>query len=229
MKQLLLTIVLVLALSMNVEAIAQKHRHTPRTEQVDSTKTKDAIEAFSDTTTVADDSDSITSHRHIEYSEDDAKEIVREVFSNIDSNAIMGMLTAVGIIFILFVLFPIVVIIAVVLFINRNRKERLKLAQMAMQNGQPIPEQLLKEEAVQNSGDYQKGIRQMFTGVGLAIFLGIVAGEVGFGIGALVFCIGLGKWYIARQSGNTGNGSQFMNNPSNNVNNSNNSNIQDYD
>ena len=95
MKQLLLTIVLVLALSMNVEAIAQKHRHTPRTEQVDSTKAKDAIEAFSDTTTVADDSDSITSHRHIEYSEDDAKEIVREVFSNIDSKAVMGMLTAV--------------------------------------------------------------------------------------------------------------------------------------
>ena len=222
-----MTIAMVLALSLNVEAAAQKHRHTPRTEQVDSTKAKDAVEAYSDTTTVADDS--ITSHRHIEYTEDDAREIVREVFSNIDSKAIMGMLTAVGIIFILFVLFPIVVIIAVVLFINRNRKERLRLAQMAMQNGQPIPEQLLKEEAVQNSGDYQKGIRQMFTGVGLAIFLGIVAGEVGFGIGALVFCIGLGKWYIARQSGNTGNGSQFMNNPSKNVNNSNNSNIQDYD
>ena len=182
MKQLLLTIVLVLALSMNVEAIAQKHRHTPRTEQVDSTKAKDAIEAFSDTTTVADDSDSITSHRHIEYSEDDAKEIVREVFSNIDSKAVMGMLTAVGIIFILFVLFPIIVIIAVVFFINRNRKERLKLAQMAMQNGQPIPEQLLKEEAVQNSGDYQKGIRQLVIqglhpGVDrLAHHLGAVAG-----------------------------------------------------
>ena len=229
MKQLLLTIVLVLALSMNVEAIAQKHRHTPRTEQVDSTKAKDAIEAFSDTTTVADDSDSITSHRHIEYSEDDAKEIVREVFSNIDSKAVMGMLTAVGIIFILFVLFPIIVIIAVVFFINRNRKERLKLAQMAMQNGQPIPEQLLKEEAVQNSGDYQKGVRQMFTGIGLAIFLGIVAGKVGFGIGALVFFIGLGKWYIARQSGNTGFGPQSMNNPSDNINHSNDSNIQDYD
>ena len=229
MKQLLLTIVLVLALSLNVEAIAQKHRHTPRTEQVDSTKAKDAIEAFSDTTTVADDSDSITSHRHIEYSDEDAKEIVREVFSNIDSKAVMGMLTAVGIIFILFVLFPIIVIIAVVFFINRNRKERLKLAQMAMQNGQPIPEQLLKEEAVQNSGDYQKGVRQMFTGIGLAIFLGILVGEIGFGIGALVFCIGLGKWYIARQSGNTGNGPQFMNNPSDNINHSNDSNIQDYD
>ena len=224
-----MTIAMVLALGMNVEAAAQKHRHTPRTEQVDSTKAKDAIEAFSDTTTVADANDSTTSHRHIEYIDDEARDIVHEVFSNIDSKAVMGMLTAVGIIFILFVLFPIIVIIAVVLLINRNRKERLKLAQMAMQNGQPIPDQLLKEEAIQNNGDYQKGVRQMFTGVGLAIFLGIVAGEVGFGIGVLVFCIGLGKWYIARQAGNTGNGPQAMNNPSDHINNSNHSNIQDYD
>jgi hypothetical protein len=62
----------------------------------------------------------------------------------------------------------------------------------------------------------------MFTGVGLAIFLGIVAGKVGFGIGALVFFIGLGKWFIARQSGNVGNDSHFNNTTdvSNNTNNS---------
>ena len=53
MKQLLITIAMVLALGMNVEAAAQKHRHTPRTEQVDSTKAKDAIEAFSDTTAMS--------------------------------------------------------------------------------------------------------------------------------------------------------------------------------
>ena len=40
----------------------------------------------------------------------------------------------------------------------------------------------------------------MFTGVGLAIFLGIILDELGLGIGALVFFIGLGKWYIARQN-----------------------------
>jgi hypothetical protein len=117
------------------------------------------------------------------------------------------------------VLFPIIIIIAVVYFINRNRKERLKLAQMAMEKGQPIPEQLLKEEARENSDDYQKGLRQMFTGVGLAIFLGIVAGTTGFGIGALVFFIGLGKWYIARQARNTGYDSQVnqtINNSDNN-------------
>ena len=231
MKKYLIAIAMVLTLSLNADAAAQKHRHTPRTEQVDSTKTKDAIEAFSDTTAVENpDSnviDATINGQHVTItSDEDVKGVLQEVFGQIDSEMVFGMLTALGILFILFVLFPIIIIIGVVYFINRNRKERYKLAQMAVQNGQPIPDQLLKEEAVQNSNDYQKGIRQMFTGIGLAVFLGIVAGEIGFGIGALVFFIGLGKWYIARQAGVTENNSQYSNksdkfeNPSN---------IQNYD
>ena len=214
---------MVLTLSMNAEAVAQNHRHTPRTEQVDSTKNNpDAIEAFSDTT--ASDttySGGYATRRsvNVTLSDEDFHGMMNEVFSNIGRNEIMGISIVLGTLFILFVLFPIIIIIAVVYFINRNRKERLKLAQMAMEKGQPIPEQLLKEEARENSDDYQKGLRQMFTGVGLAIFLGIVAGTTGFGIGALVFFIGLGKWYIARQARNTGYDSQVnqtINNSDNN-------------
>ena len=229
MKQLLITIAMVLALSMNAEAAAQKHRHTPRTEQVDSTKTKDAIEAFSDTTAVADTTvyDVQAGGTHVKvYTDEDVKGVMEQVFGNIGEKEIAGIFIVLGTLFILFVLFPIVIIIAVVFFINRRRKERLTLAKMAMQNGQPIPDQLLKEEAGQNDSEYRKGVRQMFTGLGLAIFLGIVAGGVGFGIGALVFCIGLGKWYIARQAGQTGDYSQY-NNTSNY--NNNDSNTKDYD
>jgi len=119
----------------------------------------------------------------------------------------------------LFVLFPIILIIGVVYLINRNRREKYKLAQMAMQNGQPIPDALLKENNnTWDSNDYNAGLRQMFTGVGLAVFLGIVAGETGFGIGALVFFIGLGKWYIARKSRPTDTDFS-QNNNSNNINN----------
>ena len=129
------------------------------------------------------------------------------------------MIMSIVIIFIMFVLAPVFIIIAIFYFVNKNRKERLKLAQMAMEKGQPIPDELLKERAAQiDDDDYQKGLRQMFTGIGLAIFLGIVAGKVGFGIGALVFFIGLGKWFIARQSRNAGNDSQY-NNTSSNINN----------
>ena len=206
---------MVLTLSLNADAAAQKHRHTPRTEQVDTTKNnRDAIEAFSDTTAVAGDSIDAYAHRqHISISADeDVKGVFEDIFQNLDKTAIAGMFFAVIIIFIMFVLAPILIIIAVFYFINKNRKDRIKLAQMAMEKGQPIPDELLKEKQdPMGKDEYQTGIRQMFTGVGLAIFLGLVAGKIGFGIGALVFCIGLGKWFIARQSGNVGNNSQFNN------------------
>jgi small neutral amino acid transporter SnatA (MarC family) len=41
-------------------------------------------------------------------------------------------------------------------------------------------------------------MRQCFVGVGLMIFLGFAAGTVGFGVGALVFCIGLGKVFVSK-------------------------------
>ena len=214
---------MVLALSMNANAAAQKHRHTPRTEQVDSTKNNpDAIEAFSDTTAVSSTSDAADEDEQqvIQYSTEDARGILHEIFSGLDDTAIAGMIFAAFVLFLLFVLAPILIICAVFYFINRNRKDRIKLAQMAMEKGQPIPEDLLKEkEHNVDRADYQTGLRQMFTGVGLAIFLGIVVGDIGFGIGALVFFIGLGKWYIAKQAGGMDNSSQYNNSDNNHLNN----------
>lgn len=227
MKKYFIAIAMVLTLSMNADAAAQRHRHTPRTEQTDSTKNNpSAIEAFSDTTTVADSTvvDEQSGSSHVTFSsDDDVDGILGQVFGNLDKTAIAGMFFAAVIVFIIFVLAPILIIVAVFYFINKNRRDRIKLAQMAMEKGQPIPDELLKEKQPSwEKSDYQTGIRQMFTGVGLAIFLGIVAGKVGFGIGALVFFIGLGKWFIARQSGNVGNDSHFNNTTdvSNNTNNS---------
>ena len=211
MKQLLMTIAMVLALGMNVEAAAQKHRHTPRTEQVDSTKAKDAIEAFSDTTAIdeeAEDDSYVT--RSVTYSSKDAQEL-KEVMETMGGFFEPWVAVSIVSIIVIFLLAPLLIILVVFYFVNKNRKERYKLAQMAIQNGQPIPDEVLKghtpNEAL-NSNDYTAGLRQIFLGIGLAIFLGIVAGKIGFGIGALVFCIGLGKVVISK-----------YNNPSNNVNN----------
>ena len=77
----------------------------------------------------------------------------------------------------------------------------MKLAQMAMEKGQPIPENLLNNQPDELGDEYQKGMRQCFVGVGLMIFLWYAAGSIGFGIGALVFCIGLGKVFAAKSVG----------------------------
>ena len=227
MKQLLITIAMVLALSLNVEAAAQKHRHTPRTELVDSTKAKDAIEAFSDTTAIDDEAeDNSYVTRSVTCSSKDAQEL-KEVMETMGGFFEPWVAVSIVSIIVIFLLAPLLIIFVVFYFVNKNRKERYKLAQMAIQNGQPIPDEVLKGNTPnepQNSNDYTAGLRQIFLGIGLAIFLGIVAGKIGFGIGALVFCIGLGKVVIAKKSGSDNdplndNRVDNYNNPSNNYNN----------
>ena len=235
MKQYLIAITMLLALSLNAEAASQKHRHSARTEQVDSTKDKqDAIEAFSDTTSSAASEDAeddhYISHRHrTTYTTSSDAQEFKEVMESF--GGVVGPMMAVGMVafIVIFFLLPLLIIVTIIYFVNKNRKERYKLAQMAIQNGQPIPDDILKSKVSSSSGDndYQTGVRQMFTGVGLAIFLGLIIGKVGIGIGALVFFIGLGKWFINRQNNNTGNDDFLNHNNSNQFNN--NSNVRDYE
>ena len=219
---------MVLTLSSNATATAQKHRHTPRTEQVSDTvkHNPDAIEAFSDTTAAKsnanadfdDDDDNYTTRHHVTLEGEEAGEFIEKIFGGLGIAMIIPILAIV----IFGLLLPLIILFTVLYFVNRNRRDKYRLAEMAIKNGQPIPDALLKESKNDDwdSTSYNAGIRQMFTGVGLAIFLGIVAGEVGFGIGALVFFIGLGKWYIARQDRNNRDNNQTFNN---------NQNIQNYE
>lgn len=204
MKQFLIAIAMVLTLSMNANAAAQKHRHTPRTEQVDSTKNnQDAIEAFSDTTNIAD-ADNDEEYTTRVYSDEEVKGVFEQVFGGLDGEDLAGMLFVLFVVLIMFVLAPIGIIVAIFYFVNKNRSERYKLAQLAMKNGQPIPDQLLKDQtnSYMDKNEFQSGMRQVFTGIGLAIFLGIIIGKLGIGIGALVFFIGLGKVVLNWKSGN---------------------------
>ena len=124
--------------------------------------------------------------------------MIHNAVSHMGSKDIAGMFFVLCVLLIIFVLAPVLIIIALFYFINKNRKEKMRLAQMAMQQGQPIPDQLLNDKPGDTDQEYQSGMRQCFVGVGLMIFLGYAAGTVGFGIGALVFCIGLGKVFASR-------------------------------
>ena len=212
MKKVLLTLALLLTFTTGMQAAGQKHRHTPRQEKVDSTN-KDAVVVYSDTTSM----DTMTTTKHkgkvtittptspwssntVTYEMDDENfgSMLKHLFVDMDSNGIAGMFFVLGVLLILFVLAPVLIIIALFYFINKNRKEKMRLAQMAMQQGQPIPDQLLNNNPTDADDEYQKGMRQCFVGVGLMVFLGYAAGQVGFGIGALVFCIGLGKVFASK-------------------------------
>ena len=219
MKKYLIAIAMVLTLSMNANATAQKHRHTPRTEQVSDTvkHNPDAIEAFSDTTAAKsnanadfdDDDDSYTTRHHVTLEGEEAGEFIEKIFGGLGIAMIIPILAIV----IFGLLLPLIILFTVLYFVNRNRRDKYRLAEMAIKNGQPIPDELLKEVNKNrwDDSEYNAGIRQMFTGIGLAIFLGIILDELGLGIGALVFFIGLGKWFIARQNRNNGNNDTIQN------------------
>ena len=196
MKKVLITLTLLLTLGMTTEMVAQKHRHTPQAKELVDSTSKDAVEVYSDTTsastTVADtDNDD-------DWTRDDAQYPATIMDHMLDkaaegSSEIAGMFFVLAVLLIIFVVSPVFIIIALFYFINKNRKDKMRLAQMAMQQGQPIPDKLLEEQVGSGDEDFKKGMRQCFIGVGLMIFLGFAAGTIGFGVGALVFCIGLGK------------------------------------
>ncbi len=215
MKRILITMTLLLTLGMSLEATAQKHRHTPDTLLTDSTS-QHGIEAFSDTTAIDSMSTTTTtttttttygtSYSHsYDIQADNWRDFVQSILAGVDGDDIAGMLFVLGILFILFVLAPVLIIIALFYFIHRNRKEKMRLAQMAVEQGQPIPDQLLNDQPANVDEEYQKGLRQCFVGVGLMIFLGYAAGNIGFGVGALVFCIGLGKVFASKTAGRKNN------------------------
>ena len=212
MKKYLIAMTLLLALGASAPAAAQTPQAAQQQELVDSTK-NDALEAFSDTTDTEDTTVVSSVHR---MHNSNGQTIVGDLFGEyFNTNGFAGMLFVLSVLVIIFVLSPLVIFGLLLFFILRNRRQKMQLAQMAMQNGQPIPDQLLKEHDPSDQATYQKGMRQLFLGIGLMFFLGYTAGKIGAGIGALIFFIGLGKVIIARTSGNRNQNIDNLNNPNN--------------
>ncbi len=189
MRKLLFTLALFATLTAAVPATAQKHRHTPRTQALADTATSKAtaIEAYSDTTATVPDSVTVNLNGNsVRFATD-------SIFDDDDwESDVKGAKFVIACVFILFVLAPGSIIGLTLWFIYLNRKNKVRMAEIAAQHGQPIPVNMASVP-VNDTAGYAPGIRHCCLGIGLAIFLGIIMDEMGFGIGALVFFIGLGK------------------------------------
>ncbi len=182
----------------------------PLTAQTDSNgndqEPVDEIELFSDTTqdtsAVAtpmfpDDEDFDFGFDDPDFDEEPFR--IDSMFDNLDNNSIMGMFFVLAVLLVIFVLMPIAIIGLILWFVYKNRKERMRLAEMAMMNGQPIPQEFVRETPTEGNDEVRKkGVRQIFLGIGLIFFLGWLVGKVGAGIGIVVLCVGLGNVLIAR-------------------------------
>lgn len=210
MKKYLIATVLLATLALPSQAAAQKHRHTPLTTVVaDSTQQQDEVEAFSDTTSLDSGLTNSSTHttsyyRRIDLDEDDVKDLISDALSDPSMHkTLTGGLVIIGILLVLFVLAPLVILGLLFFFIYKNRKQKVRLAEAAMRNGQPIPDRLFDEKKPQSESPDQlraRGIRQTCLGIGLMIFLGYTAGNIGFGVGALVTAIGVGNLIIAHRN-----------------------------
>lgn len=207
MKKGLISLCLAMTLYAPSASIAQSQNQPATTLMQEDTTEQDEVVAYSDTTSVDTTAVQLTTSNHqyhIDIDEDDIEEFFTNVLNHPSThgNIIKGF-TILGILLVVFLLAPLIALGLLLFFVYKNRRQKIRLAEEAMRNGQPIPDQFFNEDKAlpRNSNDLRaKGIRQTCLGVGLMIFLGNTAGSVGFGVGALVTAIGVGNLLIARRN-----------------------------
>ncbi|MBP3243706.1 MAG: hypothetical protein J6M59_08755 [Bacteroidaceae bacterium] len=100
---------------------------------------------------------------------------------------------------------PLLAVCFIAYLIYRNRRNKYRLAQSAIDKGQEIPAEIINADKtttdVINSDSIYKmkreAVRRIFIGIGLAVFLGYLIGKLGMMIGLLVVIIGVGKYVVA--------------------------------
>lgn len=185
----------------------------PMTAQTDTLKVDttqvDEIEVYSDTTqndsavvppTVVDDDDNFPFGSGGVGNTSSLPDVFDDFSPKVMGAAFLGVII---VCLIVFVVAPLAILGLILWFVHRNRKERMRLAEMAIQNGQPIPDEVatpLKAET--NNEVWERGVRQTFLGIGLTA-MGLWIGKLGIALGLLVLCIGVGNLFIARNGRRT--------------------------
>ena len=246
MKKNMFIWVIALLLAANTTAsaasAAQQHRHTPRTTVVDdkgkqqasadsAAAAKEASQgettvAYSDTTSATvdeeweDDSQPSAYSQYYRHELTDNQAFAERMFDKISESGKY----LVAIIFIIFIGAPLILLLMIFYFINRNRQDKIRLAEMALKHGQPIPgtERVVyrdaqpKEETrapqskasfLQRSANYTydedlraKGIKHIAIGLGLMVCcLAFWNNDFIGGIGFLVACFGGGQLFMAKK------------------------------
>ncbi len=182
MKKIVFNLLLALALSISFPAAILAQEET--TNKVSPTEQVEAQTA----------SDSVLIHEAEEKSLLDEGKPNREDKSSaleIIKNKNLSLIPIIAIIF--GTLCPVLIIIAIFYFKNKNNNRKYAVIEKAIESGHPLPEKLFIEVAEQ-SDTMIKGIKRIFIGIGLFIFLWLITGEITVAsVGILVLFIGLGE------------------------------------
>ena len=90
---------------------------------------------------------------------------------------------------------PIFIVALILYFGYKNKQAKYKLASEALAAGKEIPQELFRGNVKKDNDDtLRKGIKNVFLGIGIGVFLWVLTSEEGIAaIGFLIFCIGLGQ------------------------------------
>ena len=201
MKKYFVTLILSFMLGTVAVNAAPKHRHHPVATAV-ADSLNNGIEAYSDTSSVAAGEDTAVVDGDFESDWEDTSDarFLRNLFTGV-VNAGGVWLALLMIVFVfLLLLSPFVILALIIRFMLKKHNDRVTIAQQAMASGQPVPEAVKPVDKHTDSFLWQKGVKNVSLGVGLAAFFSFLGASPLVGIGFLVACLGAGQIYIAKKS-----------------------------
>jgi len=213
MKKILFSLVAIMLLGSTVPMEAQRHRHTPRTTVVDDNKDDNGIEAYSDTSSTVQSID--TTAYDATADADDINDSNRfdpsrfsdpfSWFAFLGTSGFVGILLTILLLGVglLFLFMPLIIVLLIMRYMVRRHNDRVRLAEKAMEQGQPISEGEMPLN--KKSPDYlwRRGVRNVSIGAGLALFFWFLGADPLVGIGLLVACLGLGQMFMVRYNYNS--------------------------
>ena len=216
----LITITLALALlatSPAHQAMAQGQKGkatataTTNAPAVNDSTDEEGIVAYSDTTETDAQGDSVTYYNgkgntaSLDWNNDQADSLLErwalELLGGTAGFWASAFATLVVILVFLFLCSPFIVLGLFIWYLVRRNRQRLEFARQAMENGQPIPQEMLSMELQTDSYMWSKGVRNVFLGLGLIVFGLFINIETLAAVGALLICMGAGQCVIAKTSG----------------------------
>ncbi len=217
MKKILLSMAVLLALANSTPSSAQRHRHTPRTEQVASqskptNNADEGIEAFSDTSSVAADTIESAYAAAPNDSVDDSNRFSPGRFSDpfswfgyvFSSSVWGGLFTILFILLVLAFLFmPLIIVLLIIRYFVNKHNDRVRLAEKAMEQGQPLTDEQMPLSKKSPDYMWRRGVRNVSLGVGLMLFFWFLGADPLVGIGGLVACLGVGQMFMVRYNYNS--------------------------
>lgn len=98
----------------------------------------------------------------------------------------------------LFFLAPFIALILIIRYFVKRNNARVRLAEKAMETGQPIPDELRPIDRQSSPYLRQRGIRNIALGLGLFAMFYFWHSSTLQGIGALIAIYGFGQYYLSR-------------------------------